>query len=37
MLGALAEDRVRWNEMEDNLLGKCAAAYHDREHELSII
>ena len=37
MLGALAEDRVRWNEMEDNLLEKCTAAYHDREHEFSII
>ncbi len=37
MLGALAEERVRWNEEEDNLLEKCTAAYHDQEHEFSII
>ena len=34
---ALAEERVRWNEEEDNLLEKCTAAYHDQEHEFSII
>ncbi len=37
MLQALAENRVRWNEMEDNLLEKCTAAYHDKDHEFSII
>ncbi len=37
LLHALAEHSVNWNEAEDNLLEKCTAAYHDREHEFSII
>ncbi len=37
MLKALAESRVNWKEDEDDLLMKCTAAYHDSEHEFSII
>lgn len=37
MLKALAEKSFNWNEEEDNLLTKCTAAYHDKEHEFSII
>lgn len=37
MLQALCEKRVNWNEEEDNLLEKCTAAYHHKEHEFSII
>ena len=28
---------MNWNEEEDDLLQKCTAAYHDAEHEFSII
>ena len=37
MLKALAEKSCNWNEEEDNLLTKCTAAYHDKDHEFSII
>ena len=37
MLKALTEKSFNWNEEEDNLLTKCTAAYHDKEHEFSII
>ncbi len=37
MLKALTEESFNWNEEEDNLLTKCTAAYHDQEHEFSII
>ncbi len=37
LLRALAEHSVNWDEAADNLLEKCTAAYHDREHEFSII
>ncbi len=37
LLHALAEHSTNWNEAEDNLLEKCTAAYHDPEHEFSII
>ena len=37
MLTALAEKSCSWNEDEDNLLTKCTAAYHDKDHEFSII
>lgn len=37
LLRALAEHSTNWNEEEDNLLEKCTAAYHDPEHEFSII
>ncbi len=37
LLHALAEHRTNWNEEEDNLLEKCTAAYHDENHEFSII
>lgn len=37
MLRALADSDVNWNEEEDNLLMKCTAAYHDKNHEFSII
>lgn len=37
LLRALAEHSTNWNEDEDNLLEKCTAAYHDPEHEFSII
>jgi unsaturated chondroitin disaccharide hydrolase len=37
MLKALAENCTNWNEDEDDILTKCTAAYHDKEHEFSII
>ena len=37
MLQALEKNSFNWNEEEDNFLTKCTAAYHDREHEFSII
>ena len=37
LLKALAEKSCSWNEEEDNLLTKCTAAYHDKDHEFSII
>lgn len=37
MLVALEENNLNKNEDEDNLLEKCTAAYHDKEHEFSII
>lgn len=37
MLHALTDNDVNWNENEDNLLTKCTAAYHDKNHEFSII
>lgn len=37
LLGTLERDSFNWNEDEDNFLTKCTGAYHDREHEFSII
>lgn len=37
MLKALADKRCNWDGDTDNLLEKCTAAYHDMEHEFSII
>lgn len=37
LLKALDEKRCNWDENADNLLEKCTAAYHDKEHEFSII
>lgn len=37
MLRALTEHSFSWDENEDCLLTKCTAAYHDAEHEFSII
>ena len=37
MLRTIEEECFCWNELEDNLLTRCTAAYHDREHEFSII
>ncbi len=37
MLKALTEKSFNWNEEEDELLTKCSAAYHEKEHEFSII
>lgn len=37
LLRALAGNCVNWNEDQDNLLTKCTAAYHDQNHEFSII
>lgn len=37
MLKALADKRYCRDENVDNLLEKCTAAYHDKEHEFSII
>ena len=37
MLKALADKRCSWDENVDNLLEKCTAAYHDADHEFSII
>ena len=37
LLKALYEKRCNWNEDQDNLLEKCTAAFHDEDHEFSII
>lgn len=37
LLKALDEKRCNWDSKVDNLLEKCTAAYHDKEHEYSII
>lgn len=37
LLHALAEHRFNEDENADNLLEKCTAAFHDKEHEFSII
>lgn len=37
LLKTLAARRVNWNDEEDDLLTRCTAAYHDAEHEYSII
>lgn len=37
MLKALADKRCNWDENVDNLVEKCTAAYHDEDHEFSII
>ena len=37
MLKALDKSRCSWSPDIDNLLEKCTAAYHDKEHEFAII
>lgn len=37
MLRALEQNRCKWGTEADNLLEKCTAAYHDKEHEFTII
>lgn len=37
LLKTLAEERCNWNPDQDELLEKCTAAYHDSNHEFSII
>ncbi len=37
LIKALTDNRINWNENEDDLLTKCTAAYHDEKHEFSII
>ncbi len=37
LLQALEKHSFNWNEDEDNFLTKCTGAYHDKEHEFSII
>lgn len=37
LLRALEEKRCNWSMESDNILEKCTAAYHDPEHEFSII
>lgn len=37
MLKAIERDSFSWNEDEDMLLTRCTAAYHDKNHEFSII
>lgn len=37
LLTALEQKRCNWNDDCDNLLEKCTAAFHDKEHEFSII
>jgi len=37
LLKALGEHRCNWDKESDNLLEKCTAAFHDKEHEFSII
>lgn len=37
LLTALYESRCNWDDNCDNILEKCTAAFHDKEHEFSII
>ncbi len=37
MLKALESNRCNWSEDTDNIVEKCSAAYHEKEHEFSII
>ncbi|MGN0299409.1 MAG: glycoside hydrolase family 88 protein, partial [Lachnospiraceae bacterium] len=37
LLQALDEHSCNWDESQDELLEKCTAAYHDKEHEFPII
>ena len=37
ILKQLDEDRCNWSEDCDNILEKCTAAFHDKNHEFSII
>ena len=37
LLHSLEEKRCRWDTDCDNILEKCTAAYHDKEHEGSLI
>lgn len=37
LLKALDQNRCNWKKEEDYILEKCTAAYHDKEHEFSII
>lgn len=37
MLKALEQERCNWDEDCDNILEKCTAAFHDKEHEFAII
>lgn len=37
LLKTLSEQRCNWDENTDNILEKCTAAFHDKEHEFSII
>lgn len=37
MLKKLAEYRCNWSEDSDNILEKCTAAFHDKNHEFAII
>lgn len=37
LLKTLDKERCNWNSDIDNLLERCTAAYHDKDHEFSII
>ena len=37
LLRFIAENRCNWDSSIDNLVERCTAAYHDEEHEFSII
>lgn len=37
LLKVLEEKRCNWSEKSDNILEKCTGAFHDKEHEYSII
>jgi len=37
LLKALEQKRCNWKKEDDYILEKCTAAYHDKEHEFSII
>ncbi|HHU74141.1 MAG TPA: glycosyl hydrolase family 88 [Clostridiales bacterium] len=37
LLQSLAKQRCNWSDDCDNILEKCTAAFHDQEHEFSII
>lgn len=37
LLQTLERERCNWKDDVDNILEKCTAAFHDKEHEISII
>ena len=37
LLKSLEEHRCNWDEKTDNILEKCSVAYHDENHNFSIV
>ncbi|HIT90481.1 MAG TPA: glycoside hydrolase family 88 protein [Candidatus Merdenecus merdavium] len=37
LLHFVAEERCNWTEETDNIVERCTAAYHDKEHEFAIV